>query len=225
MARWAGRLAISGATLGVTLRPLILNSWEPWTSAAWVVGLLLVAVAFWANLDALADRLPGPSTPLVLAVVAGMGAGALFISGSFTLGGLGMALTGAIGPLAIWGLIAPPLATRRGIAAAVAPLYVALLANGLFYAELPKGVAALLLASPLLAWVGMAAPLRKLGPRARACIVAVVVALPAGAALAWAFAASPPLEGEGRIREDRPALVDWDLPGRGDARGADGCAS
>lgn len=199
LARWGARGAISAALLGVTLRSLMLNSWEVSESAAWLVGLGLAAVAFWANLDALAERLPGPARSSAPAVVAGFGAGALLISGSFTLGGLGMALAAALAAVALLGLVSPGLAAGRGVAAVVAPILLALLANGVFYSELPRGAAALLVAAPSAAWLARVGPLRRLGPRATALAVAGIVAVPAGIALAMAVAASPPLGVEAEV--------------------------
>ena len=225
-ARWAGRSAVSGAMLGMSLRSPILNDWAAWESAAWLVGLLAVTVASWANFDALAERMPGPSATMAMAVVAGMGAGCLMISGSLKLGGLGMALSSALAPLALLGLISPGRAAGRGVAAAVVPLFLALLVQGHFYAELPRGVAALLVASPALAWVGRVGALGRLGPRARAIACAAIVAIPAGAALGWAFAASPPMEPEVEPlgMTARPAILARARPG-GRGRSADGCAS
>ena len=194
-ARWGARVLIAAATLAVTLRPMSLNSWGTGEAVAWLAGLGLATLAFWWDLDALADRLPGPAVPAVLAVVAGAGSAALLVSGSVDLAGLGMALAAPVVVLALAGLIAPRFSSGRGCAGAFAPVAAGLWLNGLFYAELPKVSAALLALAPAAAWIGRVGPARRLGPRGLALVCAAATLVPAAIAVGIAFAASPPMEG------------------------------
>jgi len=192
-ARWGARVVISAASLGVILRPMALYSWATGESIAWLVGLEVALLGSWGNLDALADRLPGPALPLTLAVVAGSGSVALLLSGSVDLAGLGMALTAPLVVLSLAGLIAPRSASRGGYASVFAPIALGLGLNGLFYADLPRGSALLLLIAPAAGWLGRVGPARKLGPRGLALACAAAALIPAALAVALALAASPPL--------------------------------
>ncbi len=200
--RWLLRLTATAAMLGATLRPLMLSTWESRETVAWLIGLGVAAVASWTNLDALADRLPGASQPCCLAVLSGIGAGTVFASGSFVLGGLGMVLMGALAPVALLTLRAPPNAEQRGLAAATSPVLVAIGVEGLVFAELPRISAGLLLLATGAAWIGTTGALRRVGPRKIALICALATAVCAGMALAWAVVASPRLESHARMTPD-----------------------
>ena len=175
----------------------MLATWTSRESAAWLIVLGVVAVASWTSLDTLDGRLPGPVQPLSLLITLSLGAGALMVSGSFVLGGLGMVLAGAVKPVVLLGLISPTRSGGRSAGAVAWPIFLALLVNGVCFAELPRHVALLLAVAPGAAWIGMVGPLRRLGPRGAAISCGFATAVPAGLALALAMAASPPLFEQG----------------------------
>jgi hypothetical protein len=192
-ARWENRLLLTLLTMGLVLGPVLGENWPTRSDLTRQGGLVLMMLAAWGNLEALAARrsmaVLGPS---VLVVAASTGA-ALLLSGSMVLGQLGLGLAAAVAAIWVLSLWLHLLLGRGGIPVLVAA-YGALLIEGHVYAGLPASSAYLLAAAPLAAWVGFVGPARRLAAWQSALLSAVATLVPAAVALGLAIAASPGYE-------------------------------
>ena len=181
--RIAGRALLAALTLGLVLGPVIGNE----ALTVRLVASAVVALAAWANVEALAAR-GDASAAFGALLVTAAGAGlVLLLSGSAVLGQLGVALSAALA--GAW--LSSGFRTPEGFAPAGSAVLVALLVIGFVYASLP-GLSALGLAvAPAAAWVVEVCPARRWNPWARAALGAAALAIPIGVAVALAISASP----------------------------------
>lgn len=174
----AGHLAVSGIPRGLPA-----ESWQ------W-----LLPIALASGILAAPGWLPRPGRPalLDLALVAGAGSLALFFSGTMLLAQLGGALAAGLAACLLCGraLSAPCL----DAAPVTGLLLGGLLYTGVRYAEMPMASALLLAAASAGGWLLPAALKERLKPWQAALLGAVPVVALAGAAVAVAVAASPPLD-------------------------------
>jgi hypothetical protein len=192
-ARWENRLLLTLLTMGLVLGPVLGENWPTRSDLTRQGGLVLMMLAAWGNLEALAAvRSMAVLGPSVLVVAASTGA-ALLLSGSMVLGQLGLGLAAAVAAIWVLSLWLHLLLGRGGIPVLVAA-YGALLIEGHVYAGLPASSAYLLAAAPLAAWVGFVGPARRLAAWQSALLSAVATLVPAAVALGLAIAASPGYE-------------------------------
>jgi hypothetical protein len=193
-ARWENRLLLTLLTMGLVLGPVLGENWPTRSDLARQGGLVLIMLAAWGNLEALAARrsmaVLGPSV-LVVAVSAGA---ALLLSGSMVLGQLGLGLAAAVAAVWVLSLWQPDLFLSRGGIPVLVAAYGALLIEGHVYAGLPASSAYLLAAAPLAAWVGFVGPARRLAAWQSAVLSAAATLVPAAVSLGLAIAASPGYE-------------------------------
>jgi len=138
-----------------------------------------------------AARIAGPRPFLAaLAGTSAATAGSLVISGWMLLGQAAGGLAAAAGAAF---LLAGRFPAAAGSAVPVAALLLGFLClDGVLYAELPRAAALLLAAAPLGAWAPV--PGREARPLRAAAVRVALVALLAGAAVAVAVVASPPMD-------------------------------
>jgi hypothetical protein len=189
---WIGRLAIAAAAA-----PLLLYNSRylvdfngpgsrDWTLTQQVVilgSLAAILAAVWLGLARLAERAPGYSVPLSLAVVCAGAAAAVMLCGYATGGQLGVPLAGALAGTAFASIAVPgsaPATSSLGLG--LVGLF-SLLILGRFFGELPTPWAAVLFASVLLPWLPEVPRLRALGPRLRGLAAVLVVAIPVAVVL------------------------------------------
>lgn len=154
-----------------------------WGMEMWVDGISAAAVLWWFTLETQAERLPGATVPLILAVVAG-GCAVMFgktdnvkpAQAAMALAAIGLAAA-ALG----WRVRSLSLA-RGGVLAFIVPLLgLMVFVHFYSYTEPPLISCGLILAAPLLAWAGHLPGVRRLGSAwrfaVRLILVAIVVAL------------------------------------------------
>jgi len=209
-AQWLPHLAVLGAVVGIVescRNPL--PPWLRWSirvaaalfaawasvldrSPLWIGGVAAAVAAVFFVLDGTARRPLAPPLLFTLAVVATAAAAALVVSGTMAVGERAGAMAAACGACFV-------ASRRRRVDArgAVVPaglLLAALLLNGVLLADLPVAAAVLLAIAPLAAWLpGVPGGSATRGPWAVVSRSAWVVAL-AGAGVALAVHASPPLD-------------------------------
>ena len=164
---------------------LLLRSQAP---APVIAGLAAAGAIWWALWDEVLARSPRGWAGMVMTGVAGCASLVLMLSDSQRFGQMGLALTGVLA--AVWA-IAWWLARDvwRGAAMVWAVTIFGLILNGHFWATpgLTRLNAALLLSSPLLAWVGEIPPLKRLGGWKNGAIRVAAVILPVAVAVTLAI--------------------------------------
>lgn len=189
--RWGLRLLLAGATMWLLLRPLFEYTWGPAKGIAWMAVLSVALVAFWAQLEALSERQPGVTFPLILLVVTAASGGILLVSGSALLGQLGGALTAAIAASWVVAWWTPKFSLSRGATPVVSVLLAGLWLNGYFYAETPLMSVLLMALSPTAAWIGQAERVKRFAPWQANMARVGAVLIPVALAVILAVIASP----------------------------------
>lgn len=189
--RWGGRLLLAGAVVWLLLRPIIEYTWGSAQGAAWIVGLGLALLAFWAGLEALSERLSTASLSLILLIVTAGSSVVLLLSGSALLSQLGGAAAATLGACLVVAGRSPTLSLARGAVCVVSVLLAGLWLNGYFYAEAPLTSVLLVALSPTAAWVGQVERVRRLAPWQANLVRVAVVLVPVALAVVTALRASP----------------------------------
>ncbi len=189
-ATWGVRAAFVGGLLGVLLRSRFAESWTLAGSVAWGVGLGSVILASWWNLEAQAERIPGPGWMFHLGLVSAGWAAVQVLSGGDPAGRLdGVLASTALGALPVVGL-RPGLALSRGGPAVALTVLAGLGLVGYFSSGVPAASALLLTLAPWVPWVDRVGPIRRRAPWTRAAVRGLAVLLAVGAAVLIAEAGS-----------------------------------
>ncbi len=191
--RWGLRLLLAGAVVWLLLRPVFEHTWGPAKGIVWMVALGVTLLAFWGQLEALAERQPGAGLPLLLLIVTAASSAILLVSGSALLGQLCGALTAVIGASLVVAWRAPTFSLSRGAPPVVSVLLGGLWLNGYFYAEAPLTSLLLMALSPTAVWVGQTERVQRLAPWQANLVRVGAVLIPAALAVIVAVQASPPL--------------------------------
>jgi hypothetical protein len=189
-ARWENRLLMAALVLGVVLGPVLEATAATRPGQAWLAGLGLALLLSWANLEALAARLPGAVLGPALLLVAVGAAAALVLSGSLVLGQLGGALAAALAAVGVLSGRSVGLSLGGGGVAVLVATLGALLLEGHVYAALPASAACALAAAPAATWAGAVGPIRRAARWKAALVAAVATLVPVGLALGLVLAAS-----------------------------------
>ena len=150
--RWPVMIALTFGLAWFELRSLRLYEWSANEAAAWLGGLVVLTTIAWDQLDRLAKRRPGPSTPAALWIVTTGAAVSFVLSKSAFIGQLSGALSAVFGAavvLALWGRELP---LNRGAVSVFVLVFSGLLWQGKFFSHLPTATAILLLLAPLGLW-------------------------------------------------------------------------
>jgi hypothetical protein len=152
----------------------------------WIDFLTVAVLAWWLMFENLAERVSGVTTPLLLAAVAGVSAILLMMDLHIqSSGALAGALTGLSIAAAVLGFWNSRISFSRGFAQTVVLILQLALIHGYFYTNddwtpARQIRAAVLLAAPLLAFIGDLPPLRRLRPSWRLLARAIPVILALG---------------------------------------------
>ncbi len=177
--------------LAAALAPLLLQSylkydWSGGQATMWITNLGTSAIVLWLMTDLLKEWRPGRWVVAALSLVAGGTGVVILMSGSQSLGQMGLSLAGvlAAGWAVSW--VLPNGAVTPATVGVALTLLVGLWLNGYYYASVTATNAVLLAVSPLAAWLVELLPLRK-SPDWRVGVLRVVaIGIPVGVALALA---------------------------------------
>lgn len=164
---WLLRFIIAFGAAPLLLQPYIEHTWTGAQSTTWLLGLGAGAVLFWALLMRLVSNsdttenshTPAYWLPWVLAIVAGGTGITILMSGSQTLGQLGISLAAVLIGVAAMSLIA-----RKKVFSLTShldltiTLLIGIWLCGYFYAQLSAMHTILLALAPLAAWIGHLLP-------------------------------------------------------------------
>lgn len=190
-ARGLVRAVFSAAVPAWFLRTFF-ERWELERTLATVLGIAAGVFATWECLRFYGARRPGASLPAVVWTIATLGSAALLKSSNLTYALLAGCLAAMMGAALVVSWRAPRLDLGRGGAGVIATLLACLWMGGTFLSELPANAAVLLAIAPLAAWLGELRFVRARPPWQAVLARMLLVALPAGAALALAIANAPP---------------------------------
>ena len=185
-----GRGLVAIVTPTLLLWPLVTRRFGALETVAWLGGWAALLFAVFTLLGLVGRRPAGRLVPLCFTVTAGVGSGALLLSGSALVGQLGGVLAAVAGALAVGGLVW----RQRSAAGAALPLMTVwgtLLIVGVHYVEMLPAAALLLALAPLAPWAVAAGPFGRL-TGFRALLVAGGLALVAAAGALLAVQASIP---------------------------------
>jgi hypothetical protein len=157
-----------------------------------VVGYSAAAFFLGWTLDGAARRTGAATFLAVVLVVAVATAVSLVVSGTMLIGQLAGALAAATGACLV--LASRLRAAPRSAVPLVAALLVALWMNGILFADLPIASAALLATAPLACWSADVVLAKRLAPLPMTIARLAVAVLFAGAGVAVAVQAAPPLD-------------------------------
>jgi hypothetical protein len=188
MLAWAARLVVAQAVARVILHGTVYlvepaggSEWT-WTSGqalAWLGGLALALAVVWVALALLAERVPGPSLPLALAVVCAGAAPTIMYSGYASGGALGLPLAAALAGAAAGSLLLTrPEGVRAAMGLGLVGLFALLVAGRFLIEEMTTLHAVLLLFAPLLCWVPELPGLRRLPSWQRGVLRIALVLIP-----------------------------------------------
>jgi hypothetical protein len=152
--------------------------WSSGQAAVWLIALGAACALVSAAVELLARRAPERSLPLSLVVVCGGAGLAVLLSGSASVGQVGLSLAAVIAGAILAGALVSGGGAPHG---AVTPIVIALagvLVLGAFYAELSALNTVLLAVAPLGAWVGELPPLRRRAPWQRGLVHLAGVGVP-----------------------------------------------
>jgi hypothetical protein len=158
----------------------------------WIDFLSAAVLTWWLTFENFAERAPGVTTPLLLAAVAGVSMILLLMDLHIqSSGALAGGLTGLSIAAAVLGFCNSRIAFSRGLAQTVVLILLLVLVHGYFYTDddLTPGReirAGILLATPLLAFSGDLAPVRRLRPPLRLAVRAIPVVLALAFVAVWA---------------------------------------
>jgi hypothetical protein len=196
-ARWENRFLLTALVLGVVLGPLFEALSETKSGVMQMCGIAVAILFFWANLEALARKLPPSAVGLSLGI-ATAGAGLrLLNAGNIVLFQLVLALGASLGAAWLFSLWRPGVNLTRGGAAVLTATLGSLLIYGQYYSGVPEpeslaiGLAAIVLITPLLAWTAMFGPIRRRPTWLRCLVVALVTLIPVAIALALTWKPFP----------------------------------
>lgn len=199
--RWGKRAILAGAAVWLLLRTKFANPEDAWAQhplegAACLACLAAAMLALWGNLEALAERLPGATMPLVLLQVAVGTAGILGLYHSLSLAQLAGAVAAALGASVLVAWWNPALSLARGAVPVVTTLLSGLWIVGYVgLDEPPPACFALLAAAPAAAWIGEWRVVWERAPWLATLVRAAAVAVPVSAAVALAYHGAPATEG------------------------------
>jgi hypothetical protein len=192
---WMGRLAVAAGAAPLLLYNTVYlaelagpgsRQWSPAQQAVILGSLAALLAAAWLALARLAQRAPGYSVPLSLAVACAAAAPTVMLSGYAMAGQLGVPLAGSLAGTALAALAVPrPASATPSVGPGLVGLF-SLLILGRFFGELPSAWAAVLFAAVLLPWLPEIPRPLLLGPRLRGLARVLVVAIPAALVLAQA---------------------------------------
>ncbi|HEV3163424.1 MAG TPA: hypothetical protein VGZ22_05245 [Isosphaeraceae bacterium] len=218
---WLGFVAVAAILVGLIEAFLPAPSWLRWLLRAGLVVLtvwlvanslldpqrddrlswpslaaaILIALAFWANLQSLADRQAGRGVPLAIMVLAGSACPIILMAGIIVVAELAAALWFCTFAVLVAAWLDRGTSLARGGVTVVASLLIGLVLNGLYYGDLPPATAILMALAPAGLWLGRIGSLQR-HPRWRATACSLAVLLPLVAALAITVLASPSFEGQ-----------------------------
>ena len=195
-ARWENRLIVSGSSLALILAPLFAETWGLQQAAGWSFGLVAGMIAFWAVLDARAERL-GSAMPSILLLLSITTAVTLGLSHSLVLASLGGVLAASMGAIWLVSLVNRRMGISHGLIPGFATIHSGLLLVGVFYSELPRASALALTVAPLATFVDRLGPIARMSPWKRSAIRCGVMLIPLGVAVGVAIAMRPKEEDTG----------------------------
>lgn len=155
--------------------------WNGFEATLWLVFLTLSLIGLWTALDSLARKRRGASLPLAWCVSCLLAAGALQLSGSFSLAQLAASLASALVPCAVLGWRRPSTLWAPGAVGPLAVTYLGLVWGGRFSADLSFASFVLLAIAPTLP--ALAELPSFANRRSRAFLAVFFAALPGLAAL------------------------------------------
>ena len=202
---WALRLGLAGAVARVTLHGSVYlvdnfgpgsSEWSAGEARAWLAGLAAALFVVWVALALLAEKAPGRSLPLALAVVCAGAGLTILLSGHTSGWSLGLSLGGALVGAAAGSLaLAKPEGVRAALGVALVVLS-ALLVAGRFLNELTTLHAAALLFAPLLGWLPELPGVRRLPPWQRGVLRVALVLVPVAVVVSRAYQKSEEIRRE-----------------------------
>ena len=168
--------------------------WNGFEATLWLAFLTLSLIGLWTALDSLARKRRGATLPMAWCLCGLLAAGALQLSGSFSLAQLAASLASALVPCAVLGLWRPSILWAPGAIAPFCLTYLGLVWGGHFSAELSFPSFLLLAVAPLLP--ALAELPRTSSRRSRAALAVLFAALPALVAVLIEYVTAPePLYG------------------------------
>lgn len=174
--RWIWGVVMVGVAWGVA---------GPLMGVGMVAALAAVGWVWWGLWDGALKRAGGAWAGVVMTGVAGLVSLVLMLSDSQRIGQMGLALVGSV--VAVWVLgWAMKRDLWRGAGLAWAVVIYGLLLDGKYWAGLTWPNAVLLLAAPLLAWVGDVAGVRRLTGWKRSAVRVAAVVVPVAIAVVLA---------------------------------------
>jgi hypothetical protein len=194
---WGIRAVFVAGLLAWLLRSKVEHGWSMGEAALWLGGLWVALLASWWNLEAQAERIPGPGWMFHLGLISAGWAAVQVLSGGASTGQLdGVLASTALGALPVIGL-RPGLALSRGGPAVATTVLSGLGLTGYFYSEVPALSAVLLTLAPWAPWVDRIGLIRRRSPWTRAAVrgLAVLLVVGAGVLVAEAGSSHPPEEG------------------------------
>jgi hypothetical protein len=189
-ATWGVRAVFVSLLVGSVLWSQVENHWEVREAACWLGGLGAVVLLSWWNLEAQAERLSGPGWVVPIGLVTAGWAVVQVLSFDASLGQLDGVLAAALlGALPTVGL-RPGLALSKGGPAITTMVLAGLGLTGIFYSNVPKPVALILVLAPWTPWVDRIGFIRRRSYWTRASVRFLAVLLTVGLAVfladAWA---------------------------------------
>jgi len=186
--RWLGRALAAAGVPWLLVSPLA--TWSAGERLQGVVALGAGLFVFWSLLEALSERRPGASLPLIFWASASGTSLVLLFSGSASLGGLSGSLAAALGASVVLAWWKPSVSFGRGPIPVVALLLGSFWILGSLYAEVSALSTALLLLAPLSGWIGESPAIGKLAPWRSASLRLTVALILAGTAVGIALSES-----------------------------------
>jgi hypothetical protein len=196
-ARWENRFLMTALVLGTVLGPLFEGLSGTRAGVVQMCGIAVAILVFWANLEALACKLPPSAVGLMVGIVTAGAGLRLLLAGNMVLFQLLLALGASLGAAWLFSLWRPAVTLTRGGAAVLTLALASLLIYGQFYSIVPEpealaiGLAAIVLITPLLAWVAMIGPIRRRPTWLVCLVVTLVTIIPVAITLVLAWKKMP----------------------------------
>jgi hypothetical protein len=208
VAAGAARILLHGTVYLVDQPVAVEHTWT--SSRAWQMlgGMAAALAVVWIALAILAERSPGRSIPLALAIATGGAAVAVMSSGYLTGGQMGLPLAGALlGATVASLLLARGEGLRGSVGVGVVGLF-SVVVIGHFFGSLTMTHAVLLFVAPLLCWLPEALPIPGAGGLGRALLRIAVVALPVALTIVQVQRPPQPPAGSGGA-PPQPSIQDY----------------
>jgi hypothetical protein len=197
-AHWENRLLLTALVIGSVLGPLFETMTASREGYSRLGEIALAMLVSWANLEALARRLPPAAFGLTIGLTTVGAAIILLVAGNMVLCQLALALGSSLGATWLLSLWWPRLTLDRGGIPVVAAVLGSLLICGQFY-SMPSDSAALtfgwvmvgLVAAPVLAWIGAIGPIRRRPTWVVSLVVTFATLIPVAVAVGIAIASAP----------------------------------